>query len=324
MSAALDLPPHFVQKDYLPDYGARKLLAVYIGSQTSDLIEGHWQHAWIGRYRNVHPELVVGGNGNSFRYRKRSAFYVARQDQVDFLRECGYRDVVAIGNPVVYLPKIDYARIPGSLLIMPMHSLPDTSENWESEGEKYLHFLRPFLNDFDFVVACLHPSCLEKRFWVDSFESEGIECIRGSDPHDQNSLYRTQALFSQFDVLTTNGFGSQVAYAAYFGCKVSVAGPRPIWDPYARTDRFFRNCPEALPFFTKWRSTDALERLYPELVKSPTTATIHEDWGNSELGSANKRMSDELRKILKKTLNRKFKGKFYSVADKLQTWLGSL
>jgi hypothetical protein len=36
---------------------------------------------------------------------------------------------------------------------------------------------------------------------------------------------RLVEIFSTFEYVTTNGFGSQITYAAYCGAKVSVFGP---------------------------------------------------------------------------------------------------
>ena len=237
-----------ITRDYsapaVSDYGAEAVLAEYLKmAPDSNVLWGQWQHAWIGPYRNVHPELVIGGNGKARLKKRRSRFFVARQDQVEFLKNCGFKNVYSIGAPVVYLRDLKIRRVPNSLLVVPMHSLPDTKEDWSREGKFYAEFIRIHLNRFEKVTICIHPSCLKKGFWTDEFRDIGVDFVEGADPSDRNSLLRMQSLFSQYEFVTTNGHGSQVAYASYFGAKVSVCGPKPAWDSSKRTDVFFQNAP---------------------------------------------------------------------------------
>lgn len=95
-----------------------------------------------------------------------------------------------------------------------------------------------------------------------------------------------QTVFSQFDYVTSNGHGSPVAYASYFGAKVSVCGPKPKWDRSARTDIFFRNAPELLDHFELWRSTDFLDKAYRQINLEPHLATQNLAWACYELRGA--------------------------------------
>ena len=59
--------------------------------------------------------------------------------------------------------------------------------------------------------------------WVHDFRDAGFEVIRGAG--DESSLERMASLFAQFEFVTTNGFGSLIAYASAFGARVSFYGP---------------------------------------------------------------------------------------------------
>ena len=302
----LDLPERNYLSSSKNDYGAERVLSEYLGLRKTGFLFGNWQHAWIGPHRNIHPELVISENGRSRKKKGYSRFFVARTDQVEYLRSVGYRLVEAIGHPLVYLSDGVYDRIPNSLLVMPMHSLPQNNECWLDEGRKYVEYLSTLRDKFEFICACVHPTCVKKGFWIDDFQKNGIHVVEGADPRDSNSLVRLQALFSQFEFVTANGHGSPIAYASFFGAKVSVAGPRPRWDPAARLDPFFVNAPELLDVYTKWRTSPALDEYYPEFNVQPINARELKKWGAWQLGAHCKLPPKALKKIVCKNLKNQF------------------
>lgn len=320
-----DLPDRLF--DRLPpfDYGAQRVVASYTGCHPSKFrIFGQWQHAWIGEYRNIHPELVIGGNGKSRLKKAKSRFFVARSDHVEYLRDQGYRHVYAIGAPIIYLPDKSFRRIQNSLLIVPMHTLPTTREDWTGEGRRYVKFLKQYVHQFSSVAACVHPSCMEKNFWVKELRDLGVDIVSGADPRDKNSLERMRALFSQYEFVTTNGHGSQVAYASYFGAKVSVCGPKPKWDSSKRTDVFFQNAPELLAEFKKWRTTDFLDNFYPQFNTMPYQAKTNVDWAKYELGEIHRMEPSQLRKTLDFSFHRVARFQAYNRSIHFFTVLRSL
>jgi len=220
-----------VERDYDPRsgaYGDQKAAAIYCAFQdVPHPINGEWQHGWIVPERNIHPEFVIGSDGRSYERRERCTFYVARQDQVDYLRSQGYKKVHAIGLPVLYVQAPQVKRIPGSLLVMPAHSLPETTEEWDAD--EYARSINSIAPRFSLVCLCVHKSCIGKGNWVSAFKDVNIQIVEGADERDQNSYLRLASLFNKFEFVTSNDFGSQIAYASYFKCKVSVAGPHLKW-----------------------------------------------------------------------------------------------
>lgn len=301
----LEIPPRAISRYGSNDYGASSVIAEYIesaGSKVSKPFYGQFQHGWIGEYRNSHPELVIGGNGLSRLKKKQSRFFVAREDQVLYLKSEGYRFVYAVGHPLIYLnDNLSFVRKDNSLLVMPMHSMPDTSEQWLQEGFKYLEYLKAFRDQFDEVAICVHPSCIKKGFWVTEFVNAGFTLIAGADGRDENSLARMRAIFSQFEYVTTNGFGSPVAYASYFGAKVSVCGPQPAWSSAARTDLFFKHAPDLLVEFERWRTTRFLYEYYPQFDCDPLSAVCNRNWADWQLGLQSKKTPHQLKKLVTKS-----------------------
>lgn len=279
-------------------YGDQHVAAQYCGvSNPPRSIIGEWQHGWIGPERNIHPEFVIGSDGRSYERREKSSFLVARQDQVDYLNATGYTRVYAVGLPILYVARPGVERIPGSLLVMPSHSLPETKEDWNADA--YAGYIASIAPRFATLCACVHQSCIDKGNWINAFRNLGARIIEGAEENDQNSLLRMAFLFSQFEFVTSNAFGSHIAYASYFGCKVSVSGPRPRWK---RSDyenlAFYKNAPKVLDIVDEWNSSDFWGRTYPQFLLDPWQAKPQEDWAAWQLGLQCRRTPVELRKLL--------------------------
>ncbi|MDP4029394.1 MAG: hypothetical protein Q8P42_10595 [Gallionella sp.] len=277
-------------------YGAQMVAAKYCGlSAPPWKAEGEWQHGWIVKERNIHPESVVGYDGKSFGRRGKVKFFVAREDQASYLRSCGYKHVVAIGLPVVYLPSNQLNRMAGSLLVMPVHSLPGTTEQWNDDA--YVEYIRFISHHFSKIVVCIHSACLAKDNWS-AFTKAGFEVVSGAEVKDANSLQRMADLFSQFEYVTTNEFGSQVAYANYFGCKVSVSGPRVEFrkEDYANLS-LYKNVPELLDIAADRKSNGYMFETYKQFAVNPWQANAHQEWAACELGEQNKKTPTELRRL---------------------------
>ena len=274
-------------------YGAQLIAAKYCGLSVPPWkAEGEWQHGWIVKERNIHPELVVGYDGKSFGRREKEKFFVAREDQASYLKSCGYKHVVAIGLPVIYLADKHLDRMVGSLLVMPVHSLPETTEQWDDDA--YVEYIKSISHHFSKIVVCIHSDCLAKGNWG-AFAKAGFDVVSGADPEDTNSLQRVADLFSQFEYVTSNEFGSHVAYASYFCCKVSVFGPRVDFrkEDYANLS-LYKNAPELLDIVADRKSKGYMFETYKQFVVNPWQASTHQEWAAWELGEKNKKTPSEL------------------------------
>ncbi|MFA6440029.1 MAG: hypothetical protein WCX28_12015, partial [Bacteriovoracaceae bacterium] len=182
----LDIPiPGSLKTQFNISYGDNYVAARYCGYDTvPGHIAGEWQHGWIVSERNIHPEFVVGSDGLS-RTRKQRRYYVARKDQQEYLQSQGYSDVIAIGLPILYVNKPNVERFPGSLLVMPVHSLSDTDEHWNDE--EYAQYIESIAHKFTQVVLCVHSSCYKKGNWIKAFKKRNIPALIGADPDDENT-----------------------------------------------------------------------------------------------------------------------------------------
>lgn len=255
---------------------------------------GQLQHGWSPVFYNDLAEMIVGSNGLS-RYDKDRAIYVAREDQKEALVRDGYTNVSAIGLPIVYLQPRASARELGSLLIMPDHSLPE--RDTESEDQNYFDYLSNFSQYFSSITLCLHKACYDKKRWI-KLSQLADRVVIGADPGDKKSYGRLAELMSTHEFMTTNDFGSHVPYAAYFGCKVSVGGPRPKFDvDDLPKSAFYRNCPDCLEMRSSVYHEKKFFKSFSFFMTDPQAAEKMEEWARWEIGVQCKKSPAELRAI---------------------------
>jgi hypothetical protein len=151
---------------------------------------------------------------------------VAQKAHQAGLAAFGYKKVVAVGYPYLYMEDLGVpkpTRLAKSLLVMPPHSLIDTSESWdEIRLIDRIQTLRPH---FETIVFCIHQQCIQKGYWLENLKQFGFDYVIGSHANDANSLARMYQLFNMFECVTTNNWGSHILYAAYSGAKVSAIQP---------------------------------------------------------------------------------------------------
>lgn len=293
----IELPARKIVTNYTCQYGAFSALEKYLGvsifKKNFSFLE--WQHGWHPPQHNVHPELVVGGYGQSYLRKEDKTFWVARQDQADYLLSHGYKFVKAVGLPIIYIDTPEVIREKGSLLIMPVHSLSYTKHQWDFD--KYAEEIDKIKYNFSRIVACVHPACIDKGYWIEAFKKKGISVISGAFGGDDNSLIRMAKLFSRFEYVTTNGFGSHIVYAAYFGAKVSLYGTTPSFNANDfKNDPLYLNCPALLPIALDFLSIDSIQKNHEDLFCHPFNATAHEAWAKFQLGLNNKKNPVEMMK----------------------------
>jgi hypothetical protein len=275
-------------------YGADHLAAQYCGFKSSPSVpDGHWQHGWIPQYHAISPAMVICGEGDYPEKKQTGKFFVARQDEVDYLRGAGYRHVEAIGLPVTYLKPVEQQRLRSRLLVMPVHSLETTSLRLDFES--YADAIDQIRDEFEEVVICVHPSCYAKGYWVENFEQRGYPIVTGASLFDRKGLHRMQRLMSGFEFITSNGFGSFLAYGAYFGARVSVYGP-----DCERSEEDYKNLPSNHGYpdgFWKLETQTAVKREYPFLFGDPWGISSQEKWGRLEVGADQVPTPHRLRKM---------------------------
>lgn len=298
-SAIIGAPvPPRIENNHLLQYGALRIAADYCGIQMPvPKLRGEWQHGWHPPEHNIHPELVVGTTGKSREKRRRRRQLVAREDQRIYLKEQGYGDVRTVGMPILYVPHPRIERIPGSLLVMPSHSLATTEHAWDfATYADQIASIKPL---FSQVIACVHPNCFRKNYWVSQFIERDIPVVSGASLFDVNALHRMALYFSRFEYVTSNQLGSQHLYAPIFNAKPSVYGnyPHVTINDYIGNP-VFTNCPELIDRCIAVHSETSVRKTYPALFRRPDESMDFSEVAKFQLGFKHRLCPEELRKAL--------------------------
>lgn len=281
-------------------YGARKLLQRYLGLRSDKVLripELVWQHGWLTEIHNRDPDTLVGESGQTS-HLPHLTYFVAREDQARALQGFGIENAYPIGLPFAYAlkrNKEEAARIPKSVLIMPSAhgSFPDSEE--AHLDRPYISFAIEELRDFRHKVVLMNCDDFQNGRHLE-WKRNGFQVEMGGCHGDDTSLERLVSKFSQFDVMTTNGFGSHVVYAGAAGCRVSIAGPGPEgasadawWE-----GEFYVNRPDLVQIETEILAETARSFEALGILVKPNKARDVTSWGLEQIGASNVREPGEL------------------------------
>ena len=287
------------ERDFAPftcsslQYGSGKVAGAYCGlNHIPTEIEGGWMHGWLAEFRFVSPLIAYE---DCLSNPKKQTTWTASREHERFLKQSGYKGR-AIGLPFVYLPEKTYERRKGSLLVMPVHSMEYTRHRFKFA--EYVAAIDSIRNCFETVAVCIYPACIKNFYWVDDFKKRGYPIIEGANALDRNSLERVRALMSQFESVTTNSFGSCIAYAAAFGSKISIYGPyaEPNLNG-TKTDPYYLNRAGLAEKAVHAISSDTVKKHLGELFVNPSDAVERKEWGRLQLGFENKVSPAEMRRL---------------------------
>jgi hypothetical protein len=184
------------------------------------------------------------------------------------------------------------------LLVLPPHG-HQTHGPGDPLAEAYADAIAGKRSNFSEVWLCLNVDDFQRSEWIDAFRKRNIPMLIGADPGDRQTLHRFKRLLSTFEYVTTNGFGSHIAYAAAAGAKVSVFGP------FAECPRaVMANCfvaqvkPSLTDVLLNLHSEAELRKHYPTLFTEPERAVTQELWGRREIGADLCLGPDELKDLL--------------------------
>lgn len=282
-------------------YAANAVMHAYTG-RTGD-IPGYWIHGWLPAYFNSEPRLVAlhkaaddeSGQADRIRFeREQVRQWVSRADQKEALEQAGYARVEAIGLPFCYLPDVSVERRPGSLLVMPPHGLKKFFD--PDLAQRYADAIAALKGHFPEIYACVTMRDYYRGEWRPQFERAGVPVFYGASPSESETLLRMKEILSTFEFVTSNAFGSQLAYAAHCGARVSVYGPYVEWST-ERSTTATRLFPETAGTLSTMLSGAKLEQEYPFLFTHPADAVEMRDWGDREIGCDRKRSPKEIAEL---------------------------
>jgi hypothetical protein len=212
-----ELKPNSSDWGWSDYYGANFVASNYcnLDEQTNDFF---WHHGLVSPWESLSCEHIVFNMKD-----KNLRYFVSSREQSELLIKNGFSRAKSIGLPIVYVEIEKTERIKNSLLIMPSHTLVGQLINNKSSMLRFIDLVNEYKKYFDKIGVCLHKNDFENNYWVEEFNSLGLEILLGAQNNDKNTYYRQAYYYSTYESILTNDFGSHVAYALFFGCKVSIS-----------------------------------------------------------------------------------------------------
>ena len=289
------------------DYGQRSLLANFASLTSESFLEKSnlvWLHGWKPASHNSDVDMIIGESAETSLL-DGVTYFVGRLDQEEALRDAGLTDVHSIGLPFGYALKNQRSfveRRSKSIAIMPANHGDLKLDPATLEFEK--NYISSLLDDAQIVpgesnviLNCDDIRRGRGKLW----EEFGFSVLEGACSQSRNSLIRLARLLNSFETMTTNGFGSHVAYAAAAGCKVSLFGQRPpirLQDLYQY--EFFKRRPELAPIMIELEQNFVPDTVFTDqgFLVPPKSAVTAIDWGKKEIGFDNIPSPETLRDLI--------------------------
>ncbi|AMD91770.1 TylF/MycF/NovP-related O-methyltransferase [Desulfomicrobium orale] len=268
-------------------YGASWQIARQLGMSAPLPSGASWVHGWV---HNPLVNLLLV----SARLTRQSANLTGTEEQAVYLRERGYA-AHAVGVPILYAPPSGVTRMPGSMLVMPMHSTSHVAHGHDHPD--FLPALAELHKEFDITAACVSGMCVQQGLWTGLFESLDIPWVTGAWIFDRNALARMRVIFESFEYIATNFFGSHIAYAAWCGCKIRFFGDMYVAEKQTLLkEPFYAEHPELIDIVLEHNQLEVLRKRFPFLFNNQDAT--HKEWGAQVLGLEHKKNPEEMARLL--------------------------
>lgn len=302
ISDQLGLPVVRLQKPRSePDYyGVSDLIATQLKMSLPPPVSiVSWLHGWRFQDVKLPGELILGFNKHMKRH------LIAKEEHTQFLRERGYKNVETVGMPFTYLFSEEDLKdrskvIPNSLLVMPPHSTGAIDA--APEEEAYINFVKNSVDKDTFLCFCVHQDCEARGYWVPTLKKMGIPYVTGSKIEDRNGLERMKIIFSHFESMTTNVFGSHILQASLCGLRVSVCGPlhKIDFNGVVKTNHWLYKKEDIDAYKNLLTGYDyaILSEMYPQFFVEIAEAQTNQEWAKKESGFDHKKDWETIAKLL--------------------------
>jgi hypothetical protein len=280
-------------------YGASTNIARSLGLPSIPYTRASWLHGWM-QYPLTRIELLARDEATVCCDPKAVPNLVATTEQELFIKDHGYKYSKAVGLPFIYTKKTQISRIPGSLLLMPAHTLKESNANYKLSKK---HLLPENLSDlrkkFSLIVACLGGFCVQRGNYVESYENYGIPWVTGAWLHDAFALQRLRNLFSQFEYVATDSIGSHIPYAGYCGCKVIYygKGKKMFPEDFAEVP-FYQKYPHLIDIVIHEQKLETIQKRFPILFNNDSKSEALKTWSMAMLGAKNQIAPNEIAELI--------------------------
>ncbi len=272
-----------------PDYyGAAHLIARSLGLPTAPISRSSWFHGcdMFPMPREVFsPQYNTPGQTHLVNNKVMEAWF----------RDRGLPLAIAAGCPIIYTPPSGRERVPGSVLLMPSHSLPEMKSDQEHAVE-WLQTIATLRTQYPRIAACIHAN--DVAFLGPVMDQHGIEYFTGADLKT-DCLPRMRAIFESFELMITDVQGSHIPYAAWCGCRVALVEPLHVrrWEDIKMHPHMVK-----YPQIEKnlhWNEALSIRDRLPFLMPGKLEdAVCPKDWAEELLGAHCKRTPQEMARLL--------------------------
>ena len=177
-----------------------------------------WIHGWCYWDDIVKVEDLIGMKG----YPLNTSIIVCSNIEQMKLIEAGYTNVRIGGLPFAYIKEQGIQSNANLMLAFIGHS--SESEKMNVIDLDYLNYLESQRNNFEAIYVSIYSLDKSEKLFEEVLK-RGLIPITGANPYDKRSLIRTRIALEYCEHVSTNTFGSHIAYALAAGCRVSVVSP---------------------------------------------------------------------------------------------------
>lgn len=286
----------------LDRYGFSYVLSEQLGLRRPLRPFCHWVHGWAWWDEMLEPEDLLGPRG----VHPTTSIIVGSKAQQERLKACGYHNVLLGGLPFAYVGSQGIQRSSSSLLAFIGHSAE--AERMDVADSKYLDYLESIRHDFENVYVSVfsidHGESLTRQI-----KRRGLAPFLGANPADKYSMLRTRRALEFCEHVSTNTFGSHIAYALAVGCRVSVFSPTYRYDVSKYLNTIHEYDPSYAERMDHVYSEAYLRQKYGMLFdRQPLDGFAAQELGMQYVGNAHKLPAEKLRAALGWTLGDQIKG----------------
>lgn len=209
---------HINNNTSLDRYGFSYLLAKRLGIHHPRRPFCNWMHGWYYWDDIMKIEDIIGNKN----YSKNISIIVSSQLEKLKLLHAGYTNVKKGGLPFAYVKDQGVQRNSHAMLAFIGHS--SESENLDVIDLNYLDYLESQREKFEEIYVSIY-SLDRKKSLINQITKRRLIPHTGANPFDRRSLVRTRIALEYCEHVSTNTFGSHVAYALAAGCRTAVFAP---------------------------------------------------------------------------------------------------
>lgn len=280
-------------------YGASQNIARRLGLPEIPYTRASWLHGWC-QYPLTRIELLARDEATVCCDPKAVPNLVTTTDQEHFIKDHGYKYSKAVGLPFIYTQDPKVERMPGSLLIIPSHTLNETNANYKFSKKHLLpENLTNLRQKFSLIVACIGGFCALRGNYTKHYEDIEIPWVTGAWLNDEYALQRIRNLFSQFEYVATDSIGSHIPYAGYCGCKLIYYGKgKSLTKKDFAEIPFYQKYPHLIDIVIHEQKLETTKKRFPILFNNDTKSEALKTWSMEMLGAKHQIAPNEIAELI--------------------------